>query len=281
MDGERCAAVPRSPSSPAAAYQLEQYGLGGWRRSAPRPFALFLLPEPGRWGLFRFAMRLAWRSAEAGRDYDVFTGRSIDIETKARRRLVARDGERERMASPFRLRMREEPLTVIAPGSATDATDPAHLGPALRTRPAGTAAPADRHDQPARPRPRGHLGRLHAARAAGPVPRRPRLPVEAGASLGRGAGQPRHAARQPLRAVPRPLEALQALHPPRAAAGLARPGGGADRRQHRQPLVVAAGPDRRQHPAPHLPLRWVRNIPAPGSRCCTTRWSMARTWRSA
>lgn len=98
-----------------SAFQLELYGLRGVEAVRRGDFALFLTPEQGRWVLFRFAIRLLWRSAEEGRDYDVFTGRSIDIETRAKRRLVARDGERERMASPFRLRMRDAPLTVIAP----------------------------------------------------------------------------------------------------------------------------------------------------------------------
>ncbi len=99
-----------------SAYQLEHYGLDGVEAVRDGKFALFLAPEQGRWALFRFALRLAWRAAQPGRDYDVYTGHSIDIETKAKRRLVARDGERERMASPFRLRMRDVPLTVIAPG---------------------------------------------------------------------------------------------------------------------------------------------------------------------
>lgn len=98
-----------------SAFQLDMYGLDGVEAVRDDGFALFLAPEKSRLALFLFALKLAWRAAEAGRDYDVFTGKSIDIETKAKRRLVARDGERERMASPFHLRMRDRPLTVIAP----------------------------------------------------------------------------------------------------------------------------------------------------------------------
>lgn len=98
-----------------SAFQLDFYGLDGVEAVRSGGFALFLAPEQSRWALFRFALRLAWGAAEAGRDYDVFTGQSIDIETAARRRLVARDGEREKMTSPFRFRIRPTDLTVIAP----------------------------------------------------------------------------------------------------------------------------------------------------------------------
>ncbi len=101
-----------------SAYQLDLYGLDGVEAVENGDFALFIAPDRGRWSLLVFSLKLAWRAAEAGRDYDVFTGRDIDIETAAKRRLVARDGEREKMASPFRLRMRPEPLVVIAPPPA-------------------------------------------------------------------------------------------------------------------------------------------------------------------
>ena len=99
-----------------SAYQLEQFGLEGADDVAAGRFALFLAPDVGRWGLLRFAARLATRRMTRGRDFDYVAGREIDIETQARRRLVARDGEREAMPSPFRFRMSETPLQVIAPG---------------------------------------------------------------------------------------------------------------------------------------------------------------------
>jgi diacylglycerol kinase family enzyme len=99
-------------------YQLEVFGLDGVEDVRDGRFAVFLAPDSSRWGLLLFAIRLAWRSMEQGRDFDYFTGEKVDIETRSKARLVARDGERERMRSPFRFRVLEEPLKVIAPGGS-------------------------------------------------------------------------------------------------------------------------------------------------------------------
>lgn len=100
-----------------SAYQLDHFGLQGAEDVAAGRFGLFLAPDVGRWGLLRFAARLALRSMAQGRDFDYVSGREIEIETKARRRIVARDGEREAMTQPFRFRMSDQPLAVIAPGA--------------------------------------------------------------------------------------------------------------------------------------------------------------------
>ena len=96
-------------------YQLDLLGLDGADDVRAGRFALFLAPDAGRWGLFLFAMRLAWRTMRRGRDFEYHTGREITVETRARRRLVARDGERDRLGSPFAFRMLARPLRVAAP----------------------------------------------------------------------------------------------------------------------------------------------------------------------
>ena len=96
-------------------YQLERFGLRGAEEARDGRFALFLAPDSSRLQLLVFAVRLAWRSMREGRDYAFASGRSIDIETRSPRRLVARDGERERMEAPFRFRMLDDALSVIAP----------------------------------------------------------------------------------------------------------------------------------------------------------------------
>lgn len=96
-------------------YQLELFGLDGVEDVRAGRFALFLAPDSNRWELFLFAIRLAWRSMERGRDFDYFAAEEIEIETRSKRRLVARDGERERMRSPFRFRVLKDALRVIAP----------------------------------------------------------------------------------------------------------------------------------------------------------------------
>ena len=96
-------------------YQLDLFGLDGVEDVRNGRFALFLAPHSSRWQLLLFAARLARHSMQEGRDYEFFSGRSIDIETDNPKRLIARDGERERMSSPFRFRMLDDALEVIAP----------------------------------------------------------------------------------------------------------------------------------------------------------------------
>jgi diacylglycerol kinase family enzyme len=98
-----------------SAYQLDLFGLPGGEEVRGDRFALFLAPDSSRWHLLLFALRLAWHSMQEGRDYEFFSGRRIDIETDSPDRLVARDGERERMRAPFRFRMLDDALRVIAP----------------------------------------------------------------------------------------------------------------------------------------------------------------------
>ena len=96
-------------------YQLDLFGLPGAEDVREGRFALFLAPDSSRVQLLLFAVRLAWHSMKEGRDYEYVSGRSIDIETESPHRLIARDGERERMTAPFRFRMLDDALTVIAP----------------------------------------------------------------------------------------------------------------------------------------------------------------------
>ncbi|MBM9596246.1 diacylglycerol/lipid kinase family protein [Roseitranquillus sediminis] len=112
--------VPQRKKTPLAflarsAYQLEQYGLDGGDCIRDGRFALFLAKDSNRWHLLLYAIRLLWGRMVPGRDFDMFCGEDIVIETRRHRRLVARDGERERMRSPFHFRILRESLRVIAP----------------------------------------------------------------------------------------------------------------------------------------------------------------------
>ncbi len=102
-----------------SAYQLDLFGLKGSDDVRNGRFALFLVPDLSRWGLFRIAARLAWGTMKEGRDFAYFTGEAIDIETRSGHRVVARDGERKKMSTPFRLRIRPDALRVIAPPGDT------------------------------------------------------------------------------------------------------------------------------------------------------------------
>ena len=98
-----------------SAYQLEHFGLRGTEDVRAGRLALFLMPDGSRWRLLTLALRLARHGLEEGRDYDYAAGETIEIETRSPVRLVARDGERERMRSPYHLRVMRGALSVIAP----------------------------------------------------------------------------------------------------------------------------------------------------------------------
>lgn len=113
--------TPRRLRTPLAfiasnAYQLDQFGLAGADCVRDGQFALFVAPDCGRAELLRFALRLAMRRMEPGRDFELFCGREILIESRRPQRLVARDGERSRMAAPFRFEVKRDALEVLVPG---------------------------------------------------------------------------------------------------------------------------------------------------------------------
>lgn len=100
------------------AYQLEQFSLEGADCVREGKFALYLAPDGSPRQLLGFALRLGLGSLKAKRDFELVCGRDIVIETAKTRRLVARDGERSHMDSPFRFEMREGGLTVLVPRRA-------------------------------------------------------------------------------------------------------------------------------------------------------------------
>lgn len=106
------------------AYQLEEFDLEGADCVRAGKFALFLAPDGTPRQLIGFALRLGLRRLRADRDFELVCGREIVIETAKRRRLVARDGEKSHMDSPFRFEMREGGLTVLVP-KAGSAAEPA------------------------------------------------------------------------------------------------------------------------------------------------------------
>jgi diacylglycerol kinase family enzyme len=96
-------------------YQLETYALSGAEAVREGELALFLAPDSGRLALIWRALRIALRRTEPGRDYRLRTGREITVETERAHVQIARDGERQRLASPLRFRARDGALTVRAP----------------------------------------------------------------------------------------------------------------------------------------------------------------------
>jgi diacylglycerol kinase family enzyme len=98
--------------------QLEAVGLEGGDCVRSGRFAVFLAPDVGRLALVIYALRVGLGLAEPREDFELICGREVTVETAAHRRLVARDGERERMESPFAFRLRPAALDVFVPAES-------------------------------------------------------------------------------------------------------------------------------------------------------------------
>ncbi|MEC7764484.1 MAG: diacylglycerol kinase family protein [Pseudomonadota bacterium] len=119
VDGERL-----SIKSPLAfvcnsAYQLERFALQGADEVRDGKLALFLADDVGRFGLVKHAAKLATRRMREGRDFRLVTGKEIVIDPGRRKRLVVRDGEKEPMRGPYRIRIDAHGLDVIRPRGDT------------------------------------------------------------------------------------------------------------------------------------------------------------------
>lgn len=98
------------------AEQLERFGLPGSDCVRDGRFALYIAPDCGRVELILYALRLAFRKMKPERDFELICGREIVVESQRRaRRMVARDGERDRMTGPFRFSLRPGALRVLVP----------------------------------------------------------------------------------------------------------------------------------------------------------------------
>jgi diacylglycerol kinase family enzyme len=98
--------------------QLDAVGLEGGDCVRSGRFAIFVAPDIGRLALVVYALRLGLGLAEPREDFELVCGRDVTVETAWHRRLVARDGERERMESPFVFRLRPGALDVFVPAEA-------------------------------------------------------------------------------------------------------------------------------------------------------------------
>ncbi|MGI3171451.1 diacylglycerol/lipid kinase family protein [Pseudooceanicola sp. C21-150M6] len=115
IDGEQ-----RRKKSPLAfvansAYQIREFDLPGAEEVEEGRFAIYMAPDTGRYGLILRALRLAGRIARPGRDMELMHGRTVTIATRQKKRLVARDGEKTEMKSPFTFELHKDALTLVAP----------------------------------------------------------------------------------------------------------------------------------------------------------------------
>lgn len=105
-------------------YQLELFNLTGADLIRGGRLVALVAPDVGRWGLIAFAVRLALGGMDRDRDFKLLAGRDILVETRRRSAVVARDGERGRMRAPFRFRLRENALEIVAPPPETSESPP-------------------------------------------------------------------------------------------------------------------------------------------------------------
>jgi diacylglycerol kinase family enzyme len=110
-----------------SAYQLEQYNLAGAACVARRQLALFVAPDCNRWELIRLAFGLALGRLQPERDFALYCGSDILVETSRRSRHVICDGEIERLRAPFRFGLRKDALRLLAPASGNAYPDAALL----------------------------------------------------------------------------------------------------------------------------------------------------------
>ncbi len=97
------------------AFQLTAFRLAGAECLERGHLALYVAPECGRLALLTLAAGLALGRLRPARDFQLLCGEEVVVETRHRHRLVVRDGERERLAGPYRFRLRRDVLRVLAP----------------------------------------------------------------------------------------------------------------------------------------------------------------------
>ncbi|HJU15701.1 MAG TPA: diacylglycerol kinase family protein [Stellaceae bacterium] len=96
-------------------FQLAEFGLAGAECLEQGRLALYVAPDCGRLALLALASRLVLGRLRAARDFELFCGAEIVVETNRPRRHVVRDGERERLPGPYRFRRRRDALRVLTP----------------------------------------------------------------------------------------------------------------------------------------------------------------------
>ena len=98
-----------------SAYQLERFGLSAGDIISDDRFAIFVARAGTRWHLMKLALHLAMRRLVPGTDVELFSAKSIRIETPKRKPRVAFDGEKRRMLAPLKFEIHDDALSIIVP----------------------------------------------------------------------------------------------------------------------------------------------------------------------
>lgn len=105
-----------------SAFQLDSFGLDGADAIRQGKFAVLIARARKPLPLIRSALRLAVGFSAQDDDFDLIVTDELTIET-GKRQLVAHDGEKTPMHSPFRLRVRRAALRVLLPADGGNKTD--------------------------------------------------------------------------------------------------------------------------------------------------------------
>lgn len=102
------------------AFQLRQMGMDGVDCIQNGKLAMLIAPDQGRLGMLRSAAAMLMGRAAKHRDFHLVCSDTFEVSSRRKKLLVACDGERRRMAGPFRLGLSEKTLDIIVPPNAKD-----------------------------------------------------------------------------------------------------------------------------------------------------------------
>ena len=105
-----------------SAYQLEAFGLDGADAIRAGNLAVLIAKARKPLPLLRSALRLAFGFSAKDSDFDLIVTDSQTIETDRPRQLIAHDGEKTRMESPFHVQVRQGALRVLVPADGSNKT---------------------------------------------------------------------------------------------------------------------------------------------------------------
>lgn len=105
-----------------SAYQMDSFGLDGADAIRAGQFAVLIAKAKKPLPLMRSAVRLAFGHSAKDSDFDLIITDELQIETPRRRQLVAHDGEKTALTSPFRLQVRHGGLRVLRPRDGVSKT---------------------------------------------------------------------------------------------------------------------------------------------------------------
>jgi YegS/Rv2252/BmrU family lipid kinase len=98
-----------------SAYQLDNFDLDGADEVRDGSMAVLIAKAKRPLPLMRSALRLAFGMGALNDDFDLIIAEELQIETPQARQLVAHDGEKTVLVSPFRMQVRHKALRLLVP----------------------------------------------------------------------------------------------------------------------------------------------------------------------